>query len=125
MAFFHQDFCHQNKRFCFSTFSVARTKNRSSRPEVFCERGVLRIFTKLTGKHLCQSPFFNKVAGLRCFPANFVKFLRTPFLTEHLQGLLLQKQLQTEKYLRTCHISMLLTEALVWRCSVEKVSLEI
>ena len=80
MAFFHQDFCHQNKRFCFSTFSVARTKNRSSRPEVFCERGVLRIFTKLTGKHLCQSLFFNKVAGLRCFPVNFMKFLRTPLL---------------------------------------------
>ena len=25
----------------------------------------------------------------RCFPANFVKFLRTPFLTEHLWWLLL------------------------------------
>ena len=37
---------------------------RSSRPEVFC-KGVLRNFTKFTGKHLCQSLFFNKVAGLR------------------------------------------------------------
>ena len=40
-------------------------------------------FAKLTGKHLCQSLFFNKVAGLKlwhkCFPANFEKFLRTPF----------------------------------------------
>ena len=43
---------------------------------------------KFTGKHLCQSLFFNKVAGLRpllknwhrCFPVNFAKFLRTPFL---------------------------------------------
>ena len=25
----------------------------------------------------------------RCFPANFAKFLRTPFLTEHLRWLLL------------------------------------
>ena len=25
----------------------------------------------------------------RCFPVNFVKFLRTPFLKEHLQWLLL------------------------------------
>ena len=65
------------------------------------KKGVLRNFTKFTGKHLCQSLFFNKVAGLRpatllkkrlwhrCFPVNFVKFLRTPFLqntffTEHL-----------------------------------------
>ena len=68
---------------------------RSSRPEVFCKNGVLRNFAKFTGKHLCQSLFFNKVAGLRpttllkkrlwhrCFPVNFTKFLRTPFHTEH------------------------------------------
>ena len=39
-------------------------------------------FPKYTGKHLCQSLFFNKVAGLwhRCLPVNFPKFLRTPFL---------------------------------------------
>ena len=53
---------------------------RSSRPEVFCKKGVLRNFTKSTGKHLCQRLFFNKVAGL-----NFVKFLRTLFFTEHLR----------------------------------------
>ena len=61
-------------------------------PEVFCKKGVLENFTKFTGKHLCQSLLFNKVAGLkpatllkkrlwhRCFPVNSVKFLRTPFL---------------------------------------------
>ena len=38
---------------------------RSSRPEVFCKKGVLRNIAKFTGKHLCQSLFFNKVAGLR------------------------------------------------------------
>ena len=42
----------------------------SSRPEVFCKKGVLRNFTKFTGKHLCQSLFFNKVADLAC---NFIK----------------------------------------------------
>ena len=31
---------------------------RSSRPEVFCEKGVFRNFAKFTGKHLCQSLFF-------------------------------------------------------------------
>ena len=44
---------------------------RSSRPEVFCEKGVLRNFAKFTGKHLYQSLFFNKVAGLR--PATLFK----------------------------------------------------
>ena len=63
------------------------SKLRSSRPEVFCKKGALRNFAKLTGKHLCQSLFFNKVAGLRpatllkkrlwhrWFPVNFAKFL--------------------------------------------------
>ena len=51
---------------------------------------ILRNFPKFTGKHLCKCLLFNKVAGLRplskrtlwhrCFPANFSKFLRTPFL---------------------------------------------
>ena len=64
---------------------------RSSLPEVFCKKGVLRNFAKFKGKHLCQSLFLNKVAGLRhrCFPANFVKFPRTPFFTEYLWWLLL------------------------------------
>ena len=74
---------------------------RNSRSEVFCKKGVLRNFAKSTGKHLCQSLFFNKVAGLRpatllkkrlwhrCFPVNFAKFLGTPFFTEHLWWLLL------------------------------------
>ena len=65
------------------------------------KQGVLRNFTKLTGKQLSQSLFFNKVAGLRpatllkrrfwhrCFSVNFVKFLRTPFYIEHFWWLLL------------------------------------
>ena len=48
-------------------------------PEVFCKKHVLRNSVKLTGKHLCQSFFFNKVAGLRCFPVSFEKFPKTPF----------------------------------------------
>ena len=59
---------------------------RSSCPEVFCKEGVLRNFTKLTGKHLRLSLFLYKAAGLRpvillkrrlwhrCFPVNFAKF---------------------------------------------------
>ena len=54
------------------------------------KKDVLKTFVKFTGKHLCQSLFFNKVAGLkkrlwkRYFHVNFAKFLRTPFFTEHL-----------------------------------------
>ena len=54
------------------------------------KKGVLTNSTKFTGKHLCHSLFFNKVAALRpatslkkrlwhrCFPVNFAKFPRTP-----------------------------------------------
>ena len=74
---------------------------RSSHPDVFCEKSSFRSFTKCTGKLLCQSLFFNKNADLRpatllknrlwhrCFPVNFAKFLRRPFITEHLWWLLL------------------------------------
>ena len=37
---------------------------RSTRQKVFCKKGVLENFAKLTGKYLCQSLFFNKVACL-------------------------------------------------------------
>ena len=37
-------------------------------------KGVLRNFTKITGKHLCQRLW------LSCFPVNFAKFLRMPVL---------------------------------------------
>ena len=39
--------------------------HRSSYPEVFYKKGVLKNLTKFTGKHLCQSLFFNNVAGLQ------------------------------------------------------------
>ena len=58
-------------------------------------------FRKIHRKTPVPESLFNKVAGLRpatllkkrlwhrCFPVNFAKFLRTPFLTKHLQWLLL------------------------------------
>ena len=78
---------------------------RSSHQRCSLGKGVLRNFAKFTGKHLCQSFFFNKVAGLRhatllkkrlwhrCFPVNFVKFLRRPFLQNTSARLLLDVDL--------------------------------
>ena len=86
------------------------TYDRSSHRRYSVRKVVLRNFTKFTGKHLCQSLFFNKVAGLRpatllkrrlwpeaCnfiekkdwhsfFPMNFVKFLRTLFFLQSTPG---------------------------------------
>ena len=38
---------------------------------VLKKKGILRNFAKCTGKHLCQSLFFNKVVG--CRPASLLK----------------------------------------------------
>ena len=58
---------------------------------MFCKKVVLRNFIKFTGKHLCLRPatLLKKRLWCSCFPVKFVKFLRTSFLTEHLQWLLL------------------------------------
>ena len=73
-----------------------RFKFRSRHRKCSVKKGVLKNFSKFTGKHLCQSLLFNKVASFRpaalvkkrlwhgCFPVNFEKFLRTPFFIEHL-----------------------------------------
>ena len=38
---------------------------RGSHRRCSVKKGVVGNFTKFTGKHLCRSLFFNKVAGLR------------------------------------------------------------
>ena len=72
------------------------TENRSSHPRCSLIKALLRNFAKMTRKYLCQSLFFNKVAGLSpatllkkrlwhgCSPVSFAKCLRKPFFTDHL-----------------------------------------
>ena len=93
------------KAFCKNLFTVGKScdkkvclspEYRSSRLHMFFKLGVLKNFAILPGKHLCWSPFFNKVAGLRsatllkkrlhhnCFPVNIATFLRTSFFIEDL-----------------------------------------
>ena len=78
----------QNGFLCWKYYEIFQKQP----PEMFYKKVVLGNFAKFTGKHLCHSHFFNKVADLspatlfkkrlwhRCFPINFSKFLRTPFL---------------------------------------------
>ena len=66
---------------------------RSSRPEVFCKKMFLKI-SQSSQENTCARVSFlitllKKRLWHRCFPVNFVKFLRTPFLTELLRWLLL------------------------------------
>ena len=62
----HLKSVHEHFREKSSFIDVAAiVKNRSSHPRCSVKKGVLRNFAKFTGKHLCQSLFFNKVSGLR------------------------------------------------------------
>ena len=83
-------------------------------------KGVLGNFTTFTGKHLCQGLFFNKVAGLnpatllkkrpwyRCFPVNFAKILKTPFL-QNTSGRLLLKLFLRSNFLMTLYCAKVQT----------------
>ena len=84
-----------------NTKNISISISRSSHQRCSVKQVVLRNFRKLTGKYLCQSLFYNKVASLSpflkrrlwhmCFPVNFAKFLRKPFLQNTSGQLLLNK----------------------------------
>ena len=78
--------------------SVNVDLSRSCRLQMFFKIGALKYVANFTEKHLCHSIFFNKVADLRpatllkktlrqrCSSANFGKFFRAVFFTEHPSG---------------------------------------
>ena len=75
-------------RLDLTSFNTTRTDRRRHQ-RCSIKTGVLKNFAKFRGKHLLQSLFLNKVAGLRpatllkkrlwhmCFPVNFAKYFRT------------------------------------------------
>ena len=65
---------HQYVERYFFWFKLVTYQMQKQPPKVFCKKGVLRNFAKFTGKHLCQSLFFSKVAGLSI--ERFLWFLR-------------------------------------------------
>ena len=93
---------------------------RSSPQRCSVRNGFLINFAKFTGKHLRQSLFFNKVAGprsatlskkrpwQRCFPVNFAKILRTPFLQNTSGRLLLSFLID--------HFEYFLEQKFYWKC---------
>ena len=92
----------------FEEFHKSCRTARSSHQRCSIIKCIDRNFAEFTGKHLCQSLFFNKIVGLRpatllkkrlwnrCFPVNFAKLLRTPFLQ------MILKQRHWKVYLDGC-----------------------
>ena len=76
-----------------STWHALKANCRSSHPEVFLEKGVLKICSKFTGEHPCQSAIsINIDIALRhgCSPVNLLHIFRTTFL-KNTSGRLLLK----------------------------------
>ena len=91
-------------RSCVQSFDFSKswTVYRNNHSQMFFKTGVFKIFAKFTGKHLCQSLFFNKVAGPKtsfkkrfCFLVSFVKFLRTLF-KQNTSGIQKKKKINKE-----------------------------
>ena len=85
-----QKFISTDKQiFNISNKVTSIVKYRSSQRKCSVRKGVFRNLATVTEKYLCQSLYFNKVRPAtllkprlrhKCFPLNFAKFLRTPFL---------------------------------------------
>ena len=69
--------------FTSSTTGSQVCLNQKQPPEVFSKKGVLKNFAKFTGKHLCQSLFFNKVAGLIKFLLKKMQSFSEHVFSEH------------------------------------------
>ena len=82
---------------------------KSSHPEVICKKGVLRNFTKFSGKYVCQSLFFNKVAVLSFFQWSITIINSSWFFFE----------------IWCLSMMIICSKAVYRRCSIKKVFLEI
>ena len=50
---------------CISQYTAYICRVTVSMEKRIEQKGALRNFAKFTGKHLCESLFFNKIGGLR------------------------------------------------------------
>ena len=95
----------QRKR-CSS--AVKEFQDRNSLPEVFLEKGVVKICSKFTGEHPCQSVIsiklqsnFIKITLCHgCLPVNLLYIFRTPFYKNTSEGLLLSAAVEQSYYLK-------------------------
>ena len=65
---------------------------RSSRPGVFCKRGILKNFAKFTGKRLCQRLKKKKESLAQVFSFDFCEISENTIFSEHLWWLLLIRE---------------------------------
>ena len=86
---------------------------RSNHQRCSTEKGVVTNFTKFIGKHLCQRLWH------RCFPVNFMKFLRTPFLQNTSGRLLLSFGLNPFNNFCIGALAFIKNFWILWKCFLD------
>ena len=82
---------------CFVFIYIIKRNIRSSHRRCSVGKGLLRIFAKITGKHLCQSllflfffasacNFIKKESLVQVFSCKFCKISKSTFFIEHLRA---------------------------------------
>ena len=86
LTFFSNFLSFDSHLFIYFVFCIS-SDNISTHRRCSVKKRVLRNFAKFTGKHLCQSLFFNKVAGTvaQVFSCKFCEISKNKFFTEHLR----------------------------------------
>ena len=77
-----------------ANLSPRKWKYRSSCPQVFLSKDILKICSKFTGEHPCRSWFSNFIDvtfGHGCSPVNLLHIFRAPFYNNNSGGLLLEE----------------------------------
>ena len=92
-------------------------KLRSSCPEVFCEKEVLKNFAKFTGKHLCWRLFKKELEVSRLYHNLLEQF---PHISKANFAILFSLE-----NIKTKNSSFLKNRSRHWRCSIKKVFLKI
>ena len=86
-------------------------------PEVLFEKSVLKHFTKFTGKHLCQSLFFNKVFLINlikkeAYGTDVCEISKNTFFTEHLASVTSDLGNVSQKFSRLSEVHQLFSRTL-------------
>ena len=72
--------CTRNSIRIFHNRSLANAWYKSSQPEGFSGKGVLKTCSKYIGEHTCQSSFIEIALWHGCSPANSLHIFRKSFL---------------------------------------------
>ena len=118
----------------FKTAGKLSSKSRSSRPEVFLRKGVLKICSKFTREHPCRSAISIKLQSnfieitLRhgCSPVNLMHVFRINFLKNTSGQLLLHIEVNDTRFQKSniANKCQLLLLTLSWNLVFRKLFLE-